>query len=58
MRLRKLFAALGIAAVLAGCGENTDLERGETNCDDSNVNSQDAECNQTGNVDGDDEGDD
>ena len=35
-------------AALTGCaGENTDLERGETNCDAGSGNSHDENCSQT-----------
>jgi hypothetical protein len=49
MRLKRTLVALAIAGttVLTGCGgSNTDLTRGETNCDaGNNSNSQDANCN-------------
>lgn len=50
MRIKRTLVALAIAGttVLTGCGgSNTDLTRGETNCDagGSNSNSQDQNCN-------------
>jgi len=50
MRLTRTAAALLVAgAVLSGCaGSNTDVERGETNCDSGSNNSQDQNCTQTG----------
>jgi len=50
MHLKRTLAAVMIAgaAALTGCaGENTDLERGETNCD-GGTNSQDEDCAETG----------
>ncbi|WP_222262077.1 hypothetical protein [Modestobacter marinus] len=50
MRLTKTAAALLIAAsaTLTGCaGTNTDVTRGETNCD-GGQSSQDENCAQTG----------
>ena len=47
MRLKTTLVALGIAGstALTGCGgSNTDLERGETNCDGGDTNSQDSNC--------------
>ena len=51
MRLKRTLAAVVIAgsAVLTGCaGTNTDVTRGETNCDGGTNNSQDENCTQTG----------
>jgi hypothetical protein len=51
MRMKRTFAALAIAGttVLTGCaGSNTDVTRGETNCDGGNGNSHDEHCTQTG----------
>jgi hypothetical protein len=51
MRLKTTLAALAIATgtVLTGCGgDNTDLDRGETNCDGGDTNSQDQDCEQEG----------
>lgn len=55
MDLRKPLLALLLAGSLVACGDNTDLERGETNCDsseDSANNPNDASCEQTGENDG------
>ncbi len=51
MRLKQTAVAVLIAAsaALTGCaGTNTDLERGETNCDGGQGNAQDENCAQTG----------
>ena len=43
--------ALALVWSLTACGDNTDLQRGETNCDSSGQeagNSQDASCEETG----------
>jgi hypothetical protein len=50
MRLKRTAASLLVAgALLSGCaGTNTDVERGETNCDSGGNNSQDQNCTQTG----------
>ncbi|MGY5882373.1 hypothetical protein [Modestobacter lacusdianchii] len=51
MRLKRTLVALVIAGstALTGCaGENTDLQRGETDCDGGNNNSHDESCDQTG----------
>jgi hypothetical protein len=51
MRLKKSAVAVLIAAstTLMGCaGTNTDVTRGETNCDSGSNNSQDQNCTQTG----------
>ena len=51
MRLKRTLAALVIAGttVLTGCaGTNTDVQRGETNCDSGNNNTHDENCDQTG----------
>ncbi|WP_222192839.1 hypothetical protein [Modestobacter italicus] len=51
MRLKRTLVALLIAgsAALTGCGgDNTDLQRGETDCDGGNNNSHDENCEQTG----------
>jgi hypothetical protein len=55
MVLRKLCLALVAAASLAACGDNTDVQRGETNCDssaDTANNPNDAACEETGQNDG------
>ena len=51
MDLRKPVLLLALVGSLVACGDNTDLERGETNCDSSGqeaANSQDASCEETG----------
>jgi hypothetical protein len=51
MRLKNTAVAVLIAAstALTGCaGSNTDVERGETNCDGGDTNSQDQNCAETG----------
>ena len=48
MRLKRTLVALTIAgsAVLTGCaGSNTDVTRGETNCDSGDNNTHDENCN-------------
>jgi hypothetical protein len=55
MDLRKLLLALALAGSLVACGDNTDVQRGETNCDsseDSANNPNDASCEETGQNDG------
>ena len=55
MDLRKLLVLLALAGSLAACGDNSDLERGETNCDSSGQqasNPHDASCEETGANDG------
>jgi predicted small secreted protein len=50
MRLKRTLAALVIAGttVLTGCaGTNTDVTRGETNCDGGEQNSHDQNCTKT-----------
>ena len=50
MRLNRTLAALVIAGttVLTGCaGTNTDVTRGETNCDSGNNNSHDENCSES-----------
>jgi hypothetical protein len=47
MRLKRTLVALAIAGstALTGCGgTNTDLQRGETDCDGGDTNSQDENC--------------
>ena len=62
MDLKRPLLVLALAGSLVACGgDNTNLERGETNCDSAGEeasNPQDASCEQTGTPDGDDEGDD
>jgi hypothetical protein len=51
MRLKRTLAALAIAGttVLTGCaGSNTDVERGETNCDAGTNDTHDENCTETG----------
>ena len=48
---------LALAGSLVACGDNTDLQRGETNCDSTGQeasNPQDATCSETGSPDGND----
>lgn len=55
MDLRKPLLALLLAGSLVACGDNTDLQRGETNCDsseDTANNPNDASCEETGQNDG------
>ncbi|TFV67745.1 UNVERIFIED_ORG: hypothetical protein E4P37_01240 [Bacillus sp. AZ43] len=61
MDLKRPLLVLALAGSLVACGDNTDLERGETNCDSSGqdaANPHDASCEETGTPDGNDEGDD
>ncbi len=56
MRLKRTLVVLAIAGstaltggTLTGCaGENTDITRGETDCDGGNNNTHDENCGQTG----------
>ncbi|MGY1916761.1 hypothetical protein ABC795_16685 [Blastococcus sp. HT6-30] len=51
MDLRKPLLLLALAGSLVACGDNTDLQRGETNCDSSGAeanNPHDASCQETG----------
>lgn len=52
MDLKRPFLVLALAGSLVACGgDNTDLERGETNCDSAGEeasNPQDASCEETG----------
>jgi hypothetical protein len=51
MDLKRPLVLLAIVGSLVACGDNTDLQRGETNCDSAGeeaVNSHDASCQQTG----------
>jgi hypothetical protein len=55
MDLKRPLLVLALAGSLVACGPNTDLERGETNCDSSGeeaTNPQDASCEETGTPDG------
>ena len=61
MDLRKPLVLLAVVGSLVACGDTTELDRGETNCDSSGQaanNPHDASCEETGTPDGDDEGDD
>ena len=51
MDLRKPVLILAVLGSLVACGDNTDVQRGETNCDSSGhdaANSHDAGCQETG----------
>jgi predicted small lipoprotein YifL len=51
MDLRKPLLVLALVGSLVACGDNTNLDRGETNCDtesDQASNSHDASCEETG----------
>ncbi len=51
MDVKRFLVALAAAGSLVGCGDNTNVERGETNCDSAGEeasNPQDASCEQTG----------
>jgi hypothetical protein len=51
MDLKRPLLVLALAGSLVACGENTDLQRGETNCDSSGqeaANEHDASCQETG----------
>lgn len=52
MDLKRPLVVLAVAGSLVACGgDNTDLQRGETNCDSSGqgaANSHDATCAETG----------
>jgi len=51
MRLKRTLAAflIACATMLTGCaGTNTDVQRGETNCDSGQNDSHDQNCTQTG----------
>jgi predicted small lipoprotein YifL len=55
MDLKRPLLVLALVGSLAACGDNTDLERGETNCDgvgEEATNPQDATCSETGSPDG------
>jgi hypothetical protein len=54
MDLRRPLLLLAIAGSLVACGDNTDLQRGETNCDSQGEeasNPHDASCEETGSSD-------
>ena len=51
MDLKRPLLLLALAGSLTACGDNTDLQRGETNCDSSAEeasNTHDASCAETG----------
>jgi hypothetical protein len=51
MDLKRPFLVLALAGSLVACGDNTNLDRGETNCDEAGQeasNPQDASCEETG----------
>ena len=51
MDVKRPLLILALAGSLVACGDNTDLQRGETNCDSSGQqasNPQDASCEETG----------
>jgi hypothetical protein len=51
MDLRRPLLLLAVAGSLVACGDNTDLQRGETNCDSTSEeasNPNDASCQETG----------
>ena len=51
MDLKRPFLVLAVAGSLVGCGDNTNLDRGETNCDSSAQeasNEQDSTCEEEG----------
>jgi hypothetical protein len=55
MDLRKPLVLLAVVGSLVACGDNSDLQRGETNCDSSGQdanNAHDASCEETGSDDG------
>ena len=51
MNLRRPLLVLALVGSLAACGDNSDVQRGETNCDgtaDSAADPHDASCEETG----------
>ncbi|MCW2741756.1 MAG: hypothetical protein JWR45_2178 [Blastococcus sp.] len=51
MDLKKPLIVLALLGSLVACGDNTNVDRGETNCDSSGQqanNAHDASCQQTG----------
>jgi hypothetical protein len=51
MDVKKPLLVLALVGSLVACGDNTDVGRGETNCDSSSENAQnehDASCEETG----------
>jgi hypothetical protein len=55
MDVKKPLLVLALIGSLVACGDNTDVGRGETNCDSSSEDAQnqhDASCEETGSNDG------
>ena len=53
MDLKKPLILLAVVGSLVACGDNTNLQRGETNCDSKSqdaTNPHDASCKETGSV--------
>jgi hypothetical protein len=51
MDVKKPLLVLALVGSLVACGDNTDAQRGETNCDSTAEdagNAQDASCEETG----------
>jgi hypothetical protein len=51
MDLRRPLLVLALVGSLTACGDNTDVQRGETNCDSTATsanNPHDASCDETG----------
>jgi hypothetical protein len=51
MDLKKPLIVLAVLGSLVACGDNTDVQRGETNCDSAGQeanNPHDASCSETG----------
>jgi hypothetical protein len=51
MDLKRPLLVLALAGSLVACGDNTNLDRGETNCDSAGEeasNEQDASCEEEG----------
>jgi len=51
MDLKKPLVLLAVVGSLVACGDNTDVQRGETNCDSTSTdanNPHDASCEETG----------
>ncbi len=51
MDVKKPLVLLALIGSLVACGDNTNLDRGETNCDEAGQeasNPQDASCEETG----------
>jgi hypothetical protein len=51
MDLKRPIVLLAVIGSLVACGDNTDVQRGETNCDSSGQeanNPHDASCEETG----------